>query len=391
MQMDSLDFSKFTLGQKPPLRLVIYNRFSALFKFLRKITLNLTDAILFWGNGKPASPISAIVMRFGHALRIFGLSLAERPVRDLFLLSTAAGNGQLQTVLFLGEKKRLRNAVILFFDSENYSINYLGRCYQSRYSEICRYAGNAVDIIFLESPRGWNWKVNQAEWLDAPLSIRMQLDLRRVLDQNALEQAVHSNHKNIRKVRKEGFTSIISHEAADFDLFFDHMYVPTLQAHFGEWDFGRDKDYYRQLFTQGFLVIAAHPLHGKIAASLCTIKDKVFYAVICGMLDGEEQWRFIGGLSALYWFEMNEAVSRKLAVYDAGEVMAMEQDGLFIHKRKWGLTCKANPWLHQSSLLVIPEKNSRGLAWLRNHRFIPAFAKWSGAEIDRVITGNDGQ
>jgi hypothetical protein len=40
---------------------------------------------------------------------------------------------------------------------------------------------------------------------------------------------------------------------------------------------------------------------------------------------------------------------------------------------------------------VIPEKNSRGLAWLRNHRFIPAFAKWSGAEIDQVISGNDGQ
>jgi hypothetical protein len=389
MQMDSLDFSKFLLGQKPPLWLVIYNRFSAFFKFLRKISLKLTDAVLFWGNGKPDSTIGAFATGFGHALRIFGLSLAERPVRDLFLLSTEASDGQPQTVLFLGEKKRLRNAVILFFDSDNYSVNYLGRFYQSRYREICRYAGNAVDIILLESPRGWNWKMDQAEWLDAPLSIRMQLDLRQVLDQKGLEQAVHSNHKNIRKVRKEGFTSIISHEVADFDLFFDRMYVPTLRAHFGEWDFGLDKDYYRQLFTQGFLVIAAHPLHGKIAASLCTIKDHVFYAVICGVLDGEDQWRFIGGLSALYWFEMNEAVSRKLAVYDAGEVMGMEQDGLFIHKSKWGLTCKANPWLHQSSLLVIPGMNSRGLSWLKNHRFIPAFARWSGSEIDRIITGHN--
>ncbi len=368
-----------------PFQLKLYSVCSQPFKRLRVGLLGLTDKILFHAFGRPEGPARQRELSIGRAVRIYGLAAVEKPECHIYeLYGTAADIGAMR-VLYIGKRNRIGYVQFILFRDGSGRHRELGRCLVGSIPTIATSFGPGFDLVWIEQPKAKSWYPVSGEWIDAPLSIRMQKDLRHIKSQADLVHSVSSNHKNIKKINKEGFTGQLSTNRDDFDWFFERMYAPNVQARFGDAALAAGKEFYADLFQKGFLIFAVHPEFGRLAASLCTIRNDVFYAVICGVLDGDSTWRDLGALSALYWFELNTAVQKGLKLYDAGEVLGVETDGLYIHKRKWGLAPVENPWNYTACLVWLPDSAPIGLEWLKANRFCTEFAHWHGDSLGRIL------
>lgn len=138
--------------------------------------------------------------------------------------------------------------------------------------------------------------------------------------------------------------------------------------------------------TCGTILFSCNPSGEKVAGQLFFPCKSTLYGSMNGILDGDENLCSMGVLSSLYIFMMEYAFDHNFSTVDMGDVRPFENDGVYIHKKRWGFKPVINPWLTTDWLFWIPNKSKTALDWLSNNCFLPQFITYKGNEIDIIYS-----
>ena len=139
-----------------------------------------------------------------------------------------------------------------------------------------------------------------------------------------------------RRARRHGWTYRITDSAADFELFYDHMYLVHARKQHGKYAFAIPREKLRRVFDEGHLLFL---MEGELAIAglLFSHQDGTLRFEWLGVLDGERSYVEKGAISALYCFSVE--YGRTAFSFDRchfGDALSFLDDGVFLFKRILG-------------------------------------------------------
>jgi len=139
-----------------------------------------------------------------------------------------------------------------------------------------------------------------------------------------------------RRARRHGWTYRITASAADFELFYDRMYLVHARRQHGKYAYAIPREKLRRVFDEGHLLFL---LEGElpIAGLLFSHEDGTLRFEWLGVLDGERSYIEKGAISALYCFSVEYA--RTAFHFDRchfADALSFLDDGVFLFKRILG-------------------------------------------------------
>ena len=240
------------------------------------------------------------------------------------------------SVTYIGGGKSLEVINTILFP-ESPKVNELPRVFLWQVPALIRKYTGEGDLVVCElneivrlSPIGQN------------TSFVMPLFIKQILEEidrpmeNILASMNQTMRRNIRKLEKQGFSYIYTHEKEVFDLFYYRMYLPYITSrHQGQGMIIDDYESTLNTFTNGGLLLimdGQEPVSGMI----CQLKGEICVARIMGVLEGEFDFVRRGTNVALWWFMLLWARKQGAHQFDFGGSRAYTSDGVFNFKRQWG-------------------------------------------------------
>ena len=153
-------------------------------------------------------------------------------------------------------------------------------------------------------------------------------------DEDAWEQQHSRTESEFRRVRKQGFESSLSKDAADFDVFYDQFYQPYLHSRHQVAAPMAPRWMLRLVFQLGG--IQWETRHGvRVAADLVVREGRDYVPVVTGLQEGREDLRRQGALVALYAHALQHARMLGCTRILLGGSKPSLQDGVLRYKSKW--------------------------------------------------------
>jgi len=147
----------------------------------------------------------------------------------------------------------------------------------------------------------------------------------------------HNRKRNddLRLVRRNRLVPVVSHDAADFDEFYDRMYVPyTKLRHAGLAHVG-SRAAHRRYFRHGGIIWIEREGE-RVGGMLFVISHRTFHFAAMGAAEGARLPQ--GVLAAAYIYAIDHARRHGCTLIDYGGSRPSLQDGVLRYKRKWGIT-----------------------------------------------------
>jgi hypothetical protein len=289
--------------------------------------------------------------------------------------------GQPLTVLYFGNRhavseKSPEYLQSILFGGEPAESEALGSLTTAELERRLTQSPPTDDLVIIERNRLERWLPPDGEWFQSPVWVRQVFEIDPSAPWEAVEQRLRGQKRNLRLVRRHGFTARISRDEADFEQFYDRMHVPLIQSRHAEYGTVSPKAELLRLFRLGMLLQVVTPEGKAVAADLLLPHGTVLFNVAGGVLDADPQYYEQGVLSALYYFEIEWAFRNGLRLFDSGESRPLLSDGVYRHKQRWGMTAiedwrEANAWL-----FWLPTGSTAAQAWLANHPFDLRFVRW---------------
>lgn len=185
-----------------------------------------------------------------------------------------------------------------------------------------------------------------------PYRTRLTLDVRGEWE-DVVQRFSRSVRRNeLRLVRKYSYTYRPSHSDADFKMFYHSMYVPTMKQRHADLADVMSLEEACQYFRRGVLLLVERERQC-VAGVVCFPERKVFYAIIMGVLNGDEElMRKEGAGAALYYSFIHYPNQQG---YDALDFWGSKPyfKAMFSYKRKWGATLGIPPDMPQRIWLKV--------------------------------------
>jgi hypothetical protein len=210
-----------------------------------------------------------------------------------------------------------------------------------------------------ESQRVWNFQIPQimrrseAEML---IGFNVSSEFRRYADQGCTEffipswlggevlvedaiykiehrQTLRADHN---KLQKNGLTYVMSDNIEDYRWYYDHIYLPYVNALFGHLSApARFRKIEEAMPNLALMLIKKD---GKtVAGQILVLQGKKARGWTMGLLNGDRALARIGALAALYIFGFQELSKRGIESYNLGGSRPFINDGVLQYKRKWGM------------------------------------------------------
>ncbi|MFZ2276362.1 MAG: hypothetical protein WAW39_01130 [Prosthecobacter sp.] len=139
---------------------------------------------------------------------------------------------------------------------------------------------------------------------------------------------------DLRRVKKQGYTSQLSKAAGDFDLFYEHFYKPYILGRHTTNARLTPRWMLRLVYAFGFIQWLT--LNGeRVAADLVMKQGRGYNLVVTGVKDGRQDLLRQGALAALYVHSLDHARQLGCTRILLGSSRAFLQDGLTRYKGKW--------------------------------------------------------
>lgn len=192
-------------------------------------------------------------------------------------------------------------------------------------------------------------------------------------------RAGHLKFKDMhRKIRKYGYVSRLSRDAADLEQFYRRMYLPSTTLRHGASAVPRSYAELKRVFeTTGELLLVEKDGES-VAGGIVDYPASGECVLLChGIRDGSAELLRMGVVDALHYFEFSRAFERKgIRRIDLGHCRAFFGDGVFRHKVELGAR-------------VAGHNREAGLLYLRALRMTPQTASFLSAH-PLVTVGHDG-
>lgn len=144
---------------------------------------------------------------------------------------------------------------------------------------------------------------------------------------------------DFRRVKKRGYASHLSTAAADFDLFYDHYFMPYILGRHTKNARLTPRWMLRLVFRSGALQWLT--LNGeRVAGDLVMKQGRDYHLVVTGLRDGRQDLLRQGAMASLYVHSLDHARQFGCSRILMGSSRAFLHDGLTRYKGKWmdGLT-----------------------------------------------------
>lgn len=291
--------------------------------------------------------------------------------------------GKSFNLLYIGDGCSIRYFIDSFFLHGEVDHLPLGRITSPNLSIITDPEISKEDLIIFEMNINDRWAPPYEQWVRTPRWVRMVYQ--GVANEDAkdfIHQFKKNNRSNYSKVKRSGFFPVISTQKQDLDFFYHRMYLPLIKNRYQDFGDRIPLEFCEKLMFNGFLLFSCLPDGEKVAGILVITCGKTLYGVINGVLDGNESLCQMGALSSLYIFSMEHSHNNHYFQVDMGEVRPMENDGVYIHKKRWGFLPQRSPWLTTDWLFWVPNKSIEAFELIKSNQFLPQFAEVHGDQIE---------
>lgn len=173
----------------------------------------------------------------------------------------------------------------------------------------------------------------------------------------------------LRWIRKYGYDYDVSHSRQDFETFYHHMYLPTMDERHGELSMPISIQEGYQYFLNGFLFRVTRD-GDWVSGVVCHPQRQVLVADILGMKDADERLMQQGAVAATYYAAIHWANQHGYdAVNFLGAGPPCLSTGRFQHKRKWGTAISVPAHLHRRVWIKVQRNTPAVAHFLKNSPF----------------------
>jgi hypothetical protein len=258
--------------------------------------------------------------------------LLIRPYLTIYQLQGQTQGGLL-TMTFAGRrhtKARLKSRIFVEEPVEN----EVGRV---PFWHLERLADSTGDIVIVEATKYLIHRLPCHNAIFLPRLLHHTVDVRGDWHdvRRRFRKTVRKNE--LRWIRKYGYKYDISRDGKDFEVFYRHMYLPTMDDRHGELSVPMSIGEAFQHFRHGCLVRVTRD-GDWVSGVVCHSRRKVLIADILGVKDGGEELVQQGATAATYYAAIHWANQHG---YDGVNFLGSPpflESGNFQHKRKWGAT-----------------------------------------------------
>jgi hypothetical protein len=167
----------------------------------------------------------------------------------------------------------------------------------------------------------------------------------------------------MRRLRRNPLHAEVSHSEADFEAFYDSMYLPFMRRRHGEFAFIQPRRGLRRVFAQGGLLWVRRGAD-RIAGGVFHQQGDVLRLSASAISDGDAALMRSGASAALYFHRIRLARACGCTRVDFGGSPPMLDDGLLRYKRKWGARLSADPESRSDYLVWWERPNEHVLDFL---------------------------
>ena len=254
----------------------------------------------------------------------------------------------------------------------------VGSCRWWKLAKQAEEAAARADVVVIERNTLIRWTPRRGQWLRTPTWVSMAMEINPGLPWEEVKKQMHSQHSNIRAIKKWNFTYTVNHDSCDFDFFYEHMYLPYITQRYPESGFTDSKSHLRNIFEHGFLAQIGLPGGDPIAAVVSLRRGELQFSVALGVLEANNTWLDAGVISALYYYQIKHAYDDGLRRVDVGGARPFLNDGLFQYKYRWGMRPVLDYWNPREWLIWIPNGSEAARLWAAEHPIVPDFLRTGG-------------
>lgn len=192
-----------------------------------------------------------------------------------------------------------------------------------------------------------------------PLYVEQVLDLRG--DWEDVKKRFRSSGEvrdEFRMLRKYGYSCELTHDGRDLEMYYQTMYLPTMEARHGHNAVVVSWEECQRHFRRGFLLLLERDGQA-VAGGLCRARGETMKFITIGVANADERLMKQGAMGALYISLLRWANQAGYKAFDFLGCPPYPDMGVFQYKRKWGATVSVAPHL-------------RKRVWLRFRRGTPA-------------------
>jgi hypothetical protein len=215
------------------------------------------------------------------------------------------------------------------------------------------------DLYFVEINRLYARAYRRAGYFTIPEWVEFGREV--VEDESARYAAASKSLRtDLRAVRNAAFEVAISRAEADFEVFYQRMWLPYISNRFGDGAITKPRQRLKKDFRAGFLILlcrAAEP----VAGALVRVDGERVSLTTLGVLDGSPEL-LRSHVSGVIDYHLHAwAAANGKRYINVGHTRPFPQDGVFFNKRKWlmsitpdrdGVTSMALTWARTDSSMI---------------------------------------
>ncbi len=210
-----------------------------------------------------------------------------------------------------------------------------------------RLACRGADMIAVEVHRWMAARFRRSGWILVPEAVRWQGELAQVPP----AEPNKSLSKDLRKVRKHGYTIFQTRAPEHWQEFYGEMVLPQARSRHGDNAWLPSRRLLDEFASTGTLHLIVKD--GVRVAGVCSVpRGDTLWLPLSGIRQGDPVLLRQGAGAAAFALTLEWARAAGYRRVDAGRTGPFVNDGLQQFKRKWGLTPTPDPLAHLAAVWV---------------------------------------
>jgi len=258
-------------------------------------------------------------------------------IRHLPRIDVYQLKGEQWSILFLGRKTEIPEFSQLFFSQNTINVSHLGRVpVWNIPRKLSSWFDGGIDLVIYETACLDRFNPQTPIWFTTPTWVNQKLILPEDINNLIAGKRFATTRNRINKAKRNGFSYRFSQSVADFDYFYNNMYLPYVKTRHGDLAvLAQYQDQRTRWFEQGGLLLVTYR-NEPVAGVLCYIAGDTCFDIERGVLQADPKFFKMGIDTLITWYGLNWAYQQGAKFFNMGGSHARLNCGTFNSKRRWG-------------------------------------------------------
>lgn len=164
-------------------------------------------------------------------------------------------------------------------------------------------------------------------------------------DAKAFSKSNSGVHSDLRRLRRGQYDWKVAASAAEFELFYERFYLPSVRRRHSDLAIAQDREWLRHRYPRAEILWTMRKGE-PVAGTLICRRGDTLISVLNGVLDGDPEYLKAGALAAIYMQSLEYARQLGCHYFDLGGCRPALHDGVLRFKRKMGITLRGTHDAH---------------------------------------------